>query len=73
MTQDDPAAAVLVFTHGRTYGPLRGLRAHRIAGEPDLDAAIGPFPRLVVVGADADLAAVLTRLLRAERLDVEVA
>lgn len=43
MTQDDPVAAVLLFTHGRTYGPLRGLRAHRIAGEPDLDAAIGPF------------------------------
>ena len=28
--------------------------------------------RLVVVGVDADLATVLTRLLRAERLDVEV-
>ena len=28
--------------------------------------------RVVVVGSDADLAAVLTRLLRAERLDVEV-
>ena len=28
--------------------------------------------RLIVVGSDADLAAVLTRLLRAERLDVEV-
>nr|WP_232518851.1 peptidase M50 [Mycobacterium intracellulare] len=52
---------------------MRRLRAQRIAGEPDLDAAIGPFRRLVVVGADADLAAVLTRLLRAERLDVEVA
>ena len=29
--------------------------------------------RVVVVGSDADLAAVLTRLLRADRLDVEVA
>ena len=28
--------------------------------------------RVVVVGSDADLAAVLTRLLRADRLDVEV-
>ena len=28
---------------------------------------------VVVVGADADLAAVLTRLLRTDRLDVEVA
>lgn len=73
MTQEDRAVAVLLFGHGRTYGALRGLRSHRIAGEPDLDAAIGPCRRLVVVGGDADLAAVLTRLLRAERLDVEVA
>jgi hypothetical protein len=29
--------------------------------------------RLVVIGSEADLAAVLTRLLRADRLDVEVA
>lgn len=49
------------------------MRAHGVAGDPDIDAAIGPYRRLVVVGADADLAAVLTRLLRAERLDVEVA
>jgi hypothetical protein len=48
---------------------LAGLRTHR----PDDPAAIGPYRRLVVVGADADLAAVLTRLLRAERLDIEVA
>lgn len=73
MTQEDRAVAVLLFGHGRTYGALRGLRSHRVAGEPDLDAALGPCRRLVVVGADVDLAAVLTRLLRAERLDVEVA
>lgn len=47
--------------------------AHRVVNEADIDAAIGPYRRLVVAGADADLAAVLTRLLRAERLDVEVA
>lgn len=47
--------------------------AHRVVNEADIDAAIGPYRRLVVVGADADLAAVLTRLLRAERLDLEVA
>ena len=35
----------------------------------DIDAC----RRLIVVGCDADLAAVLTRLLRADRLDVEVA
>ncbi|ORW01119.1 peptidase M50 [Mycobacterium kyorinense] len=37
----------------------------------DVDAA--SLQRLIVVGSDADLAAVLTRLLRADRLDVEVA
>ncbi|MCA2265894.1 peptidase M50 [Mycobacterium marseillense] len=73
MTQGNRGAAVLLFGRGRTHGALRGLRSHRVAGEPDLDAAIGPYRRLVVVGADADLAAVLTRLLRAERLDIEVA
>lgn len=73
MTQDDRAAAVLLFGRGRAYGPLRGVPAHRVAGEPDIDAAIGLTRRVIVVGGDADLAAVLTRLLRAERLDVEVA
>jgi hypothetical protein len=33
---------------------------------------MGDARRVVVVGSDADLAAVLTRLLRADRLDVEV-
>lgn len=46
---------------------------HRVVGETDIDAAIGPYRRLVVLGGDAELATVLTRLLRAERLDVEVA
>lgn len=73
MTQEDRAVAVLLFDRRRAHGPLRGLSAHRVAGEADIDAAIGPYRRLVVAGADADLAAVLTRLLRAERLDVEVA
>ncbi|MGB5797352.1 MAG: peptidase M50, partial [Mycolicibacter algericus] len=35
-------------------------------------AAIEHFHRLVVVGDDADLARVLTRLLRSDRLDVEL-
>ncbi|WP_156688477.1 peptidase M50 [Mycobacterium sp. Marseille-P9652] len=59
---------VLVFGDRRVPGPLTGLPVHS-----DVDPAIGHFRRLVVVGADADLAAVLTRLLRADRLDVEVA
>jgi hypothetical protein len=60
---------VLVFGDRRVPRPLTGMPVHTA----DIDAAIGPYRRLVVVGADADLAAVLTRLLRAERLDIEVA
>ncbi|RAV16032.1 peptidase M50, partial [Mycobacterium colombiense] len=50
---------------------MRGMHTHRVVSETDIDAAIGPHRRLVVVGDDAGLAAVLTRLLRAERLDIE--
>jgi hypothetical protein len=67
--------AVLLFGSRRLGGQLRslaGLPVHRAAGPADIDAAIGPYRRLAVVGADADLAAVLSRLLRAERLDIEV-
>jgi hypothetical protein len=66
----------VVFGDRRVPRPLVGLPIHRAAGARDseaLDAAVGPYRRLMVVGGDADLAAVLTRLLRAERLDVEVA
>ena len=66
-------AAVLVFGDRRVPRRLAGLPAHRADGEADIDAAIGPYRRLAVVGADADLATVLTRLLRADRLDIEVA
>lgn len=69
MRREDPALAVLAFGDRRVPPPLVGLPVHTA----DLDAAIGPYRRLVVVGADPDLAAVLTRLLRADRLDVEVA
>nr|WP_109558801.1 peptidase M50 [Mycolicibacter minnesotensis] len=37
-----------------------------------MDAAIDRYRRLVVVGTDADLARTLTRLLRTDRLDIEV-
>ncbi|OBF07213.1 peptidase M50 [Mycobacterium sp. ACS4054] len=69
MRQEDRAVAVLLFGDRRVPGPLTGLPIHTA----DLDAAIGAYRRLVVLGADADLAAVLTRLLRAGRLDIEVA
>ncbi|MEE6135571.1 peptidase M50 [Mycobacterium sp. 050128] len=70
---DTADMAVLWFGDRRLPGPLDGLPVHRVQSTADIDAAIGPYRRLVVLGADAELAAVLGRLLRAERLDVEVA
>jgi len=67
------AAAVLVFDDHRVPRRLTGLPAHRAASPADIDAATRRYRRLVVVGEDADLAAVLTRMLRADRLDIEVA
>ncbi|OJZ73873.1 peptidase M50 [Mycobacterium paraffinicum] len=69
MRQEDRDVAVLPFGDRRVPRPLIGLPVY----PADFDTAIGPYRRLVVVGADADLAAVLTRLLRADRLDIEVA
>ena len=63
---------VLLFGGRRLPRPLAGLTAQPVDGPDDIDAAIGRGSRLIVVGSDADLAAVLTRLLRADRLDVEV-
>lgn len=64
--QNAPGVAVSVSHDARLPPALRGL--------PTLDHdEIGACRRVVVVGTDADLAALLTRLLRAERLDVEVA
>jgi hypothetical protein len=57
--------AVLAFNGRRLPRPLRGLP---VVGLDD----IGDYRRLIVVGSDADLAAVLTALLRAEKLDVEI-
>lgn len=74
--ESTPGVAVLAFGDGRVLGRLNGLPTRRAEGPGDsaaIDGAIGPHRRLVVVGGDADLAAVLTRLLHAERLDVEVA
>ncbi|MFV1499376.1 hypothetical protein AAHI00_03575, partial [Mycobacterium kansasii] len=48
---------------------LAGLPTRRA---DDLETALGSYRRLVVFGGDADLATVLTRLLRADRLDIEV-
>lgn len=52
---------------------------HALASLPTADGAAGinavmqRVRRLIIVGSDADLATVLSRLMRAERLDIEVA
>jgi hypothetical protein len=56
---------VLLFGDRRSPRPLRGLTTVTIDD-------ITSHRRVIVVGSDADLAAVLTRLLRANRLDIEV-
>jgi len=59
-----------------TPGELAALAGVRCPARPsgaDVDALPGPLRRVAVVGDDADLAAVLTRLLHTERLDVELA
>ena len=63
---------VLLFGGRRTPRPLVGLDARAADGPDDIDAAATDCKRLIVVGTDADLASVLTRLLRTDRLDVEV-
>lgn len=57
---------VLLFGGRHTPRALRGLPSISVDRATD-------FRRLVVVGADKDLAAVLKQLLRADRLDIEVA
>ncbi len=64
--------AVLLFDGRRAPSPLTGISARIVDCLDDIDQASGVFRRLIVVGTDADLASVLTRLLRTERLDVEV-
>jgi hypothetical protein len=66
LTADD--VAVLLFGDQRLPRALAWLPR---ADMDDIDAA-ADYRRLIVVGSDADLAAVLTRLLRSERLDVEI-
>ena len=75
MTPSDSSASfvVLLFGGRRLPRPLAGLAAQPAGGPDDVDAAAMRCRRLIVVGSDADVAAVLTRLLRTDRLDVEVA
>ena len=53
--------------------PLAGLGCVDVEETQQIDEAAAEAQRLVVAGSDADLAAVLTRLLRAALLGVEVA
>jgi hypothetical protein len=69
---NDPDIALLKFGEHRVPRTLRGLQIVEGPRAGEIDAAARDHRRLVVFGSDADLAAVLTRLLRAERLDVEV-
>ncbi|WP_167107055.1 peptidase M50 [Mycobacterium sp. DL592] len=71
MTKTD--IAVLRFGGRRIPRPLATLPCHDADGAAAIDAAVEGLRRVVVVGTEADLAAVLTRLLRTERLDLEVA
>ncbi len=71
MTQTQ--TTVLGFGDRRIPRPLAGLPTLRGTGADAVDEALDGARRLAVVGSDADLAAVLTRLIRADRLDIEVA
>ena len=65
---------VLRFGGRRIPRSLADLPVREIAGTRGRTSTrrVHAARRVIVVGADADLAAVLTRLLRTERLDVEV-
>lgn len=63
---------VLLFHGAPAPAPLAGLSTLPVSAAADVDGAL-TARRLIVVGADADLATVLARLLRADRLDIEVA
>lgn len=69
----DEHNVVLVFGDRGIPRPLSGLPAAPVDEPADVDGAALGRRRLIVVGAESDLAAVLTRLLRTERLDLEVA
>ena len=72
-TQTETGITALVFGERRLPRFLAAVPVARIAVPADVDAVIDGVRRLVVVGSDADLAAVLSRLLRKDQLDIEVA
>jgi hypothetical protein len=64
---------VLRFGERRLPRALAHLPCREVDGVAAIDDAVRDARRVVVVGSEADLSGVLTRLLRAEHLDVEVA
>ncbi len=64
--------SVLVFGDRRIPRALGGCPAVMVTEPADIDAAF-TARRLVVLGSESDLATVLGRLMRADRLDIEVA
>ena len=64
---------VVSFGGRRTPRPLAGMRVVAAHDGASIDVAVAGARRVAVLGSDADLAAVLTRLMRSELLDVEVA
>jgi hypothetical protein len=67
--EDPEDVAVLLFGDASLPRPLQGVPT---ADTEDIAGAARDYRRLIVVGSDADLATVLTALLRAETLDVEI-
>ena len=68
-----PDIIVLRFTGRPLPHALAHLPCREVDGLAAIDDAVRDARRVVVVGSEADLSGVLTRLLRAEHLDVEVA
>ena len=64
---------VLHFGARQVPRPLASLQCCRLDDPAEIDEAIQGAQRVVVIGSEADLASVLTRLMRSERLDIEVA
>lgn len=64
---------LLLFDGAAAPRALAGLPVTAIGAAEEVDTVLDGARRLIVVGADAALAAVLSRLLRADRLDIEVA
>ncbi|RWA18409.1 hypothetical protein MBRU_04125 [Mycolicibacterium brumae DSM 44177] len=64
---------MLRFDDRRAPRSLRDLPLVDVAAPADLDPVISSASRVLVLGGDAELAMVLSRLLRQDLLDVEVA